>query len=64
MRRFVGGHASEQIQIPEGVDVVKVEVGKDGYDLNGLRFHLSNGKTGGYLYEGDPVQVLGKLCGL
>ncbi|TVY82398.1 hypothetical protein LSUE1_G003869 [Lachnellula suecica] len=36
-----GGHASETIKIPEGVDMTKVEVGHGRGELNGLRFHLS-----------------------
>lgn len=46
-----GGHASEKFDIPAGVEIVKVEVGRNSYELNGLRFHLSDGSAGGYLYE-------------
>jgi hypothetical protein len=38
--------------------VVKVEVGRS-HELNGLRFHMSNGTAGGYLYRNDPVHTLG-----
>ncbi|TVY40044.1 putative zinc metalloproteinase [Lachnellula subtilissima] len=52
-----GGHAAQKVQIPQGVDVVKVEVGHNGR-LNGLRFHLSDGTAGGYLYEDSSSQAL------
>ena len=48
-----------KIKIPEGVDVVKVEVGHNG-GLNGLRFHLSDGTAGGYLYKHCSSHALGK----
>lgn len=54
----LGGHAAEKFALPEGIEVTKVEVGRE-YDLNGLRFHLSNGFKGGYLYDDTPVQTLG-----
>jgi len=57
----VGGHASEKFSIPEGVEITKVEVGRDSYALNGLRFHMSNGKAGGYLYDGSAVHTLGRF---
>jgi len=53
---FIGGHASEEIKIPKGVDIVKVEVGTSYNELNSLRFHLSNGKQGGYLYTDDQTE--------
>ena len=43
--------------IPEGVKITKVEAGRS-YELNGLRFHMSNGKAGGYLYKNSSVQTL------
>ncbi|OBT74008.1 hypothetical protein VF21_05971 [Pseudogymnoascus sp. 05NY08] len=52
-----GGHASEKFVLPEDVEVTKVEVGR-GHELNGLRFHLSNGFKGGYLYDDTPVMTL------
>ncbi|KAL5348065.1 hypothetical protein ACLOAV_006545 [Pseudogymnoascus australis] len=52
-----GGHASEKFVLPEGVEVTKVEVGLN-HELNGLRFHLSNGFKGGYLYDDSSVQTL------
>jgi hypothetical protein len=56
----IGGHAAEKIKIPEGVEVVKVQVGGD-HQLNGLRFHLSNGTAGGYLYDQPKARILGTL---
>lgn len=53
-----GGHASQKIRIPEGVDVVKVEVGSQRDELNGLRFHLSDGTSGGYLYSHSDAKIL------
>lgn len=55
----VGGHAAQKVKIPQGVDVVKVEVGHNS-GLNGLRFHLSDGTAGGYLYKNSPSHVLGE----
>lgn len=55
----LGGHASERFEISEGVDIVKVEVGRS-HELNGLRFLMSDGTAGGYLYESDPKYTLGK----
>lgn len=55
---LIGGHASEDIDIPAGVEVTKVEVGQ-GYQLNGLRFHLSNNTAAGYLYKDSDIQTLG-----
>jgi hypothetical protein len=54
----IGGHAAEKFSLPEGVEITKVELGR-GYQLNGLRFHLSNGSQGGYLYDDTPIQTLG-----
>jgi hypothetical protein len=53
-----GGHASEKSDIPEGVSITKVEVGQNGWELDGLRFHLSNGRHGGYLYDSSNNQTL------
>ncbi|CZR69422.1 related to jacalin-like lectin domain-containing protein [Phialocephala subalpina] len=52
-----GGHASEKFHLSEGVDIVKVEVGRN-HQLNGLRFHMSNGTKGGYLYPSNPKHAL------
>ncbi|KAE8449912.1 hypothetical protein EG329_007389 [Mollisiaceae sp. DMI_Dod_QoI] len=52
-----GGHASEKFVIPDGVDIVKVEVGRS-HELNGLRFHMSNGTAGGYLYPSNSKHAL------
>jgi hypothetical protein len=61
-----GGHLSEEIQIPAGADIVKVEVGHDWHRscFNGLRFHLSDGTYGGYLYGEHDVLSLGKPSSL
>ncbi|KAL2071040.1 hypothetical protein VTL71DRAFT_12275 [Oculimacula yallundae] len=53
-----GGHASERFSIPEGDEITKVEVGVQSYELNGLRFHMSSGTKGGYLYKHNPIQTL------
>lgn len=60
-----GGHASEAIEIPEGQEIVKVEVGReDAHILSGLRIHLSDGSSGGQLSgdDGPPLETfsLGK----
>ncbi|TVY87814.1 putative zinc metalloproteinase [Lachnellula willkommii] len=52
-----GGHAAQNVKIPQGVDVVKVEVGHNS-ELDGLRFHLSDGTAGGYLYKDSSSHVL------
>lgn len=64
-----GGHASEEICIPKGQEIVKVEVSRDVDSstdcLRGLRIHLSNGKVGGALsggYDEDyETSTLGEL---
>ncbi|RDW61459.1 hypothetical protein BP5796_11351 [Coleophoma crateriformis] len=53
-----GGHASEMIDIPEGTEVVKVEVSSDNHDLNGLRFTLSDGTAGGYIPDEHTSSAL------
>jgi hypothetical protein len=40
-----GGHASEKIHLPEGVEITCIEVNP----RNGVRVHLSNGKSAGEL---------------
>ncbi|EJD32777.1 hypothetical protein AURDEDRAFT_77464 [Auricularia subglabra TFB-10046 SS5] len=44
--RNFGGHASQKIDLPEGVDIAKVEV-CGGFELEGYRTHLANGTFGG-----------------
>ncbi|KAH7351342.1 zinc metallo proteinase [Rhexocercosporidium sp. MPI-PUGE-AT-0058] len=58
-----GGHASEKFPIPKNEEITKVEVGVQSYELNGLRFHMSGGSRGGYLYESTPVQTLEPVSG-
>lgn len=49
-----GGHASEEIDMPAGVEIVKIEVGREeGRILSGLRIHLSDGTSGGQLSGND-----------
>jgi hypothetical protein len=54
-----GGHAAEKFAIPEGVEITKVEVGRSG-EINGLRFHKSDGTHGGYLYDDSTKISLSK----
>ncbi|KXH59780.1 metallopeptidase [Colletotrichum salicis] len=44
-----GGHASEEVQIPKGAEIVKVEVSREEDTLRGMRIHLSDGSSGGAL---------------
>ena len=46
-----GGHASEEIRLPKGVEITSVQVNPD----DGVRVHLSNGESAGELnlYEGE-----------
>lgn len=55
----IGGHAAERFPIPKNDEITKVEVGVESYELNGLRFHMSGGTQGGYLYDETPIQTLG-----
>ncbi|KAF2822430.1 hypothetical protein CC86DRAFT_329982 [Ophiobolus disseminans] len=58
-----GGHASEKIELPEGVEISRLEIKKEGqrYNLEGVRMHLANGTVRGELNaepESPDVQVL------
>ncbi|OBR12801.1 Zinc metalloproteinase [Colletotrichum higginsianum IMI 349063] len=54
-----GGHASEEVAIPLGVEVVKVEVSREDHILRGMRVHLSDGTSGGALSGGgDEPETL------
>lgn len=58
-----GGHASQAIDIPEGEDIVRVEVSREASNLHGIRIHLRNGQAGGRLSGGGhppETLVLGK----
>lgn len=58
----MGGHQAKKLAIPRGVDIAKVAVSKyGGWDLNGLRLVLSNGRAMGALNKGQggSVEVLG-----
>ncbi|PVH75849.1 hypothetical protein DL98DRAFT_574845 [Cadophora sp. DSE1049] len=57
-KHHFGGHASERFPIPKNDEITKVEVGVESYELNGLRFHMSGGTSGGYLYDNNPAQTL------
>lgn len=48
------GGESEAVDISGGQDIVKVEVSREADILRGIRFTLSNGKTGGQLSDGGP----------
>jgi hypothetical protein len=55
-----GGGNAEKISIAAGVDITKVEITSRGTsDFHGLRFHLSDGTSGGYLNPREAVQTLG-----
>jgi hypothetical protein len=61
----MGGHQSRKLGIPEGVEVVKVAVTRQGRYLVGLRMWLSNGKAMGALNcrsDGADVHILGMLA--
>ncbi|GKT44356.1 putative zinc metalloproteinase [Colletotrichum spaethianum] len=51
-----GGHASEEVRIPKGQEIVKIEVSREDDVLRGMKIHLSNGESGGALSGGgdDP----------
>ncbi|TQN69658.1 putative zinc metalloproteinase [Colletotrichum shisoi] len=54
-----GGHAAEEVAIPLGVEVVKVEVSREDHILRGMRVHLSDGTSGGALSGGgDEPETL------
>jgi hypothetical protein len=44
-KHHFGGHASEKIHLPEGVEITSIEVNP----RDGVRMHLSNGKSAGEL---------------
>ncbi|KAF9881425.1 hypothetical protein CkaCkLH20_00571 [Colletotrichum karsti] len=44
-----GGHASEDVRVPKGQEIVKVEVARESNILAGMRIHFRNGKSGGAL---------------
>lgn len=58
-----GGGNSEAIDLPEGVDIKKIEVNReDGYGvMSGVRMHLTNGDVKGQLNArgGSNVFTLG-----
>lgn len=59
-----GGHASEEVAIPEGHEIVNVEVSRVGHVLHGIRLTLSDGTKGGQLSGGGQTPEtlsLGKL---
>ncbi|MBE3045188.1 hypothetical protein IMZ48_22080, partial [Candidatus Bathyarchaeota archaeon] len=61
-----GGQFSEEVRIPKGQEVVKVEVSRRdvGYStdsLRSLRFHLADGTAGGKLWEREEISVLGEF---
>ena len=59
---ITGGGQAEKIHIAAGVDITKVEIATRGdRELNGLRFHLSDGTSGGYINPRENVQSLGNL---
>lgn len=58
--RYLGGHASEDISIPEDQEIVKVVVSRDSWYLRGLRIYLGNGVSRGLLSGGadEPETVV------
>jgi len=59
-----GGHAAQELSIPNGRYITCVEVSRDEQNLLGLRVHLDDGTTGGALsgWTANPETcMLGKL---
>ncbi|KAF9630007.1 hypothetical protein BFW01_g188 [Lasiodiplodia theobromae] len=48
-----GGHASEEIALTPDVDIVKVEIHRNSYELVGMRTTLADGTVRGELNEND-----------
>ncbi|KAK2028139.1 zinc metallo proteinase [Colletotrichum zoysiae] len=44
-----GGHAAENLRLPQGEEIVKIEVARESHILAGMRIHLGNGTAGGAL---------------
>ncbi|XP_014557357.1 hypothetical protein COCVIDRAFT_15360 [Bipolaris victoriae FI3] len=49
-----GGHASEKIRLPEGVEITSIQVNPD----DGVRVHLSNGDSKGELNTEDESEII------
>lgn len=47
-----GGHASEEIELPPGVDIRKIEITRGSWCMDGVRMHLADGTVKGEL-NGD-----------
>lgn len=50
-----GGHASQAVDIPQGQDIAKVEVSREGHILRGIRLTLRDGTAGGRLSGGGQA---------
>ncbi|KAJ9262681.1 hypothetical protein DTO195F2_3402 [Paecilomyces variotii] len=53
-----GGHLSRKIDIPEGVEITKVEITRSSWALSGIRIHLSDGTVDGAIEDYDDQEVL------
>ncbi|KAK1953612.1 hypothetical protein LY78DRAFT_697779 [Colletotrichum sublineola] len=53
-----GGHAAENVRVPKGGEIVRIEVARGNNILHGMRIHFGNGKAGGALsgYEDEPQE--------
>ncbi|KAK2006064.1 zinc metallo proteinase [Colletotrichum eremochloae] len=53
-----GGHAAENVRVPKGEEIVRIEVARGNNILHGMRIHFGNGKAGGALsgYEDEPQE--------
>ncbi|KAK1561719.1 zinc metallo proteinase [Colletotrichum navitas] len=51
-----GGHAAENVRMPNGKEIVSVEVARGSHILYGMRIHFENGTAGGALsgYTDEP----------
>jgi hypothetical protein len=55
-----GGHLSDKFDIPPGVEITKVEVGRSR-ELDAVRFSLSNGSVGGYVCDDPKLSTIHTL---
>jgi hypothetical protein len=46
-----GGHASETIELPPGVDIKRVEINRGSWCMDGVRMHLTDGTVAGALNQ-------------
>lgn len=60
----IGGHLSRKIDIPEGVEITKVEVSRSSWALDGMKIHLSDGTSDGAIsdWQQNEISILGMSC--